>query len=653
MNDNQLLDRLRADLDEFVGLLGDAPDPSVLELAGPVPPRRPWVLVGAAAATLAVLVSGLVLLARDDTAEAPVATAGPDTVTSAVTAPPQPFEGMPVPPTPDGWQVVEWGDVRVSLPPELGVGPGPACSSTASDGSQLAITCGDRTLTILSGIVGTTIDAGVVRNGLTTELQPVPDLDGPTQLLIGDTQSVVRFTGFADDEIAAIVETVGVSSVWRAANEPPPPVPADWQTVQRDGYLFRVPADWRVTELPPELDPDVCGFAGDFSGVMIARGSLDASAINCAADSVLALPTDGVRVYPDDTGDGPRSLGNPYVSRIIDSVTPPQVILVGFGGDGTIGRTILGSLTVRDAPAPTVTTAPATPEPVTPWIQIEYQGEPYVIEIDQIPWPDDPDGWVPVEWGQIRFALPPELSPFDARTGCAASTWGEFDDHLRITCGDTAVEASTDLLADAPIVGAVDTIPVAEPDPDTIASPIYGGLRITGVDAATREGVFATTTVSTGFRSMNTYVGDDVSPWPTPDDWRWVRHGDIEFAVPPNWPVTSLSGDAADPDQCSFVNGDESLPGAIPTDAVLLGRGTVTSDADCDQPVLTPLRNGVRAFSTTEAERPSSVRAYDEADQALGGLRPSGIVVRVGVGADQLTSLTILGSIRPVEDETL
>lgn len=384
MNHDDLITRLRADLDAYVGEPGLAPALDEAAAFTPVRgPQRRWPLAAAAAATVAIVVAGLAVIARrGDPDVADVPTAPPATSVAPSDAP----RLMPVPPTPDGWQVVEWGDVRLSLPPDIEP-YGPGCTSAARDESTVIITCGDRELTILSGTAGGGVDPdrpGVQRNGLLTDLVPVPDLDDATQLLVDDTSSLVRFVGFAPDEIGAIADTVGVSSTWRVRLEPAPPVPDGWQTVEVDGFSFRVPGDWTVSELaPPELDFDVCGFVGVTSGVVIGRGSLDASAINCPAGRALVPPTDGVRVYPDDTGGGPRSLGNPYFSRILGSVTPPYVILVGLGGDGTIGRTILGSVIedARDpAPGSTAPETPVTTAPTAPTDDAVYETAGTVID---------------------------------------------------------------------------------------------------------------------------------------------------------------------------------------------------------------------------------------------------------------------------------
>ena len=359
MTDEQLLDRLRADLDDFVGEPGPAPGLDAVTVTSRRTGRSLWVMVGAAAATVAVVVGGLLVLTHDD-AEAPLATVAP-----------RPLDvPMPVPPTPAGWTVVEWGDVRLSLPPDLEP-YGPGCTSEADDDISVVITCAARVVTVVTRLAGG-LDPDrpiTVRNGLSTQLVPTPDLEeSSSQLLIGQTTSLVRLTGFTADEVTAIADTVGVSSFWRIGREPRLPVPDDWQTVDLPGLSFRVPADWSVTELTDvELDPDVCGYAGVTPEVSIGRGSMDRSTLDCVADTALVAATDGVRVLPDD--DGPVPLANPFVSVVVGSADPYQVVRIGLAGDGTIGRTIFDSVVETRIPAetvPTPTTVPTTTSAAVP-----------------------------------------------------------------------------------------------------------------------------------------------------------------------------------------------------------------------------------------------------------------------------------------------
>ena len=113
MNDDELLARFRHDLDEFAGPPSTPPALPLARSFTAPPAHRPWLLAGAAAATVAILVTGLVLLTRDEPAELELSPS------ASTTDPPQAADTLPVPPTPDGWVVVEWGDLRMSVPPEM------------------------------------------------------------------------------------------------------------------------------------------------------------------------------------------------------------------------------------------------------------------------------------------------------------------------------------------------------------------------------------------------------------------------------------------------------------------------------------------------------------------------------------------------------
>lgn len=382
MNDD-LLTALRADLDAFVGEPG--PPPAVPQL--PVArigdrPARPLLALGAAAATIAVVVTGLALIARRDDPDVgdtplPVPTT-PDATTPVMT--------MPVPPTPDGWTVVESGDLRVSLSPDMDPFAGACTTTPDTDAASVAIACGARTLTIGSvGVDGLDSTGATTRNGLTMQLTPVPDLGTATQLLVADTQSLVRFEGFDSDDVTAIVDTVGVSSKWRALNEPAPPVPDDWQTVTAPGVTVRVPQDWPIEELGrDEQRPGSCGFAGMTGGVTLALGVTEVAAPCPAAPPALAPPTDGVWLYelgPDET----VSIADehPVVDRYLSVDGHRYLVRVGFGVDGTVGRTILGSISGPDAPAPTVTTAPTTEPPVTAPLTVPTTTTPVTVPIPE------------------------------------------------------------------------------------------------------------------------------------------------------------------------------------------------------------------------------------------------------------------------------
>jgi hypothetical protein len=366
-----LIARLRADLDDFTADISSPPPmPVAGSKVGPgMRDRRRWIVTGIAAATVAVLIAGLALITHRGTAE----------LESAPTTPPDPPSGLPVPPSPAGWVLVEWGDVRLSLPPELDPFPRPDGSTgpcfSSGGGGILEVNCGDRVVTVFSGTVaaaGAGAAAGAADatgaaervNGLTVN-RTLLDCElcrQATELLLVETNSMVRLAGLDNADVDAVAATVGVSSKWRIANEPAPDVPDDWQAVELDGFSFEVPGDWPVTELPAAApDPERCGFRGVPAGVTIGRGAMDAATVRCSEPPVVTPASDGVRVYPLDPTEFLDQLGDhPVYDRTIALSSGMRYLLrVGLGGDGTIGRTILGSVVIS-SPS---TTAPPTTAP--------------------------------------------------------------------------------------------------------------------------------------------------------------------------------------------------------------------------------------------------------------------------------------------------
>lgn len=403
--DDALIAELRADLDAFAGAAGPAPDVPFAVRTARAPRRpRPWIMVGAAAATVAVLVTGLVLIANRDV-DPPEQADGPAT-TPAITPATAPVDSstpnatgpavapMPVPPTPDGWVVVEWGDVRMSLPPEIDPYDG-RCAATSDRDLVLTIACDGRVIEVLSGIVGgTPVDDTTIRNGLTTELGPVTDDPARTGLSIVETMSAVRFAGFTDAEVESIVATVGVSSRWRVANEPAPAVPDGWRHVGFDNIDLMIPDDWPSVSLTAgDVDPDACGFHTLGGVATFERGGATTAdggaSVSCAGQPpVIAPPSDGIRIYELEPGEkATNPPGYPYVEQSYDIAGEGRryLLRVGLGGDGTIGRTILGSVTVTPidgGPTGPESTAPATlpPSTTTPPIGEVYETMGTVID---------------------------------------------------------------------------------------------------------------------------------------------------------------------------------------------------------------------------------------------------------------------------------
>ena len=391
MNDDELLARFRHDLDEFAGPPSTPPTLPLARSFPAVPARHPWPLVGAATATVAILVTGLVLLTRDEPAELEVSPS------ASTTDPPQAAAALPVPPTPDGWVVVEWGDVRLSLPTALDPF-GDACTADSEREFVLTITCGSEQVHVLSGVAGTTLgDETAAVNGLTTERGPVPDQPTWSRVSFAETMSAIWFAGVTDEQIDAIAATAGVSSAWRAVNEAAPPVPVDWAPVEFEGVALRVPSDWLVSNVDPTApDPDRCQVIRSVSrGVAFGRGTFS-PADDCGR--LLAPPTDGVRIYVDDGTSVDDVPGEPLTHRVITRSDGERLVVrVGFGIDGTVGQTVLASIRPA-APTAVTTAAPRSGDP-------------------GLPVPPTPEGWQMVEWGDVRLSLPPELNPSGSDEG--------------------------------------------------------------------------------------------------------------------------------------------------------------------------------------------------------------------------------------------
>ena len=289
-----------------------------------------------------------------------------------------------MPPTPDGWVVVEWGDLRLSVPPEMSPFTDPAACTQES----LTLDCSALGFSIRRAVDPGFVlaDDDVTVNGL----QQARFADG---VLVRDLVLDVQFFGAPVDQVGMIADTVGVSSRWRATNEPAPPVPDGWRAVGFDNVQVRVPDEWpSVTIDPAAADPDICGFRGMETAATFERGGAVAS---CVDVPPVVPPSDGVRIYelrPGESVSNPP--GYPYREQAFEVPSDGRtyVVRVGFGVDGTIGRTILGSLSIHRVVGGAV-------GPVGP-----------VGEVG-LPVPPTPDGWQLVEWGDVRLSLPPELDP--------------------------------------------------------------------------------------------------------------------------------------------------------------------------------------------------------------------------------------------------
>jgi hypothetical protein len=411
LSDEALVHRLRADLDSFVG---DADlEPPVLTAGSRrrtrTTPRR--VMIGLAAASVVALVVGLANIGpRDDAGSAP--SDGPEPGEAAGAS-------LPVPPTPDGWTVVEWGDVRLSVPPELSPFDAANGCGSSNDGATMWIECEAGSVTVrLSTEPGD--GRGVVLNGLEVTRRS----DAITASRVGAEVMVEVAVDRIGASVDDVLDTVGVSSRWRADNEPAPPVPPGWVPVELGGIRMMVPPDWPVVELDPQgADPDVCGFAGLQPGVLVGRGVLE-TPVDCSVPPAIFAPSDGVRIFELDpelpSTDPP---GAPLVDlRMLgsDGGSTLYRIRIGFGVDGTIGRTILGSVAVPVTPGTTA------PPPIEDAPRTEAIGT--VLE--------SPDHGPQLCLGGVLDSLPPQCSGPDL----VGWTWDAIDGEQSAS-GTTWVEA--------------------------------------------------------------------------------------------------------------------------------------------------------------------------------------------------------------------
>ncbi len=338
--DDDLIRRLRVELDSLTADVPTTPPALVPTLVvarsigQPRRDRRRMIVLAAAMVALIAGIAGLVAVRRDDGAVGTPDTApssAPGVTYPAVTYPASPGAVHPTPVTPDGWDVVEWGNVRLSLPPDMSpfhVGNG--CAATPS-GNDLQIVCGDQSVRIhqaeQQGVATQT------SNGLHV-VWHTGDCTGCQTLDVFELAASITVSRNSDSP-RAVLDTVGASGSWRYANEVRPQVPLDWQLVTYHGVSIRVPHDWPTVQSSDAGFDDPC---------KIAAQTVVLGTATCA-DRSLQPPIDGVRLFqaepPLTTHAGwPEQ----QVSAQFDGA-PSVVLEVGYGTDPSIGLAILSSFT--------------------------------------------------------------------------------------------------------------------------------------------------------------------------------------------------------------------------------------------------------------------------------------------------------------------
>ncbi|HWM19327.1 MAG TPA: hypothetical protein VNO51_06550 [Ilumatobacteraceae bacterium] len=347
-HDEPIVSRLRDGLDGLTSTVRTTAPPldePNARVTSPAAGGHQWTRLIAAAAVVAALVAGFVWLGRGGDGDRLQSTDAPASTDATVTAPPDgdgAAPGLPVPATPAGWVVVEWGDVRLSLPPSLS--PYDSANGCLVDTSaRLVVSCDQDSVTV-APIADATRATETVHNGLPAFLD-VPTCEGcPVALGLPslDLEVVARVDG--DTALAEqIVASVGVSGRWRASNEQLPAVPPDWMWVERRGIEIAVPPTWRTLTLDQnDADPDVCGYFIEPETVMLGEGQLDIP-VDCSASGPVYRLTDGVRIFVDA---GAVDADDPAFPAV-DAAAPGDgglTVRVGMGVDSTIGLTILGSI---------------------------------------------------------------------------------------------------------------------------------------------------------------------------------------------------------------------------------------------------------------------------------------------------------------------
>lgn len=335
--DDDLIDRLRAELDSLTADVSGAPPglpTDSLSSVVAMPPRRDRrrVLVLAAAMIALIAAVAALVVRKGDDAVGSVDSA-PGTASVVTLAPPA-VAAHPIPSSPQGWDLVEWGNVRLSLPPDMSpYHTGNGCVVTS--GTDLEVVCGDESVSISSAPGDAITDQFV--NGLRASWT-AGECVGCETLVVPELTSTVTVRRHDDGAANSIVATVGPSGTWRYGYEIRPAPPADFTTVNFEGASLRFPTDWRVQSVGRnEASP--CP-----SAVIPNTVLLDLGIPSTCDDPLLHPPTDGVRLYlaepPIDTHPGwPEQT----VGMEFGGAAPTVVMRVGYGVDPSIGLTILSS----------------------------------------------------------------------------------------------------------------------------------------------------------------------------------------------------------------------------------------------------------------------------------------------------------------------
>ena len=255
--DEELIDRLRAELDSLTADISGAPPglPTVsLASVVAMPPRRDRRRVLVLAAAMIALIGAVAALVaiRHDNGAVGSPDSSPDTA-SVVTLAAAPVSAHPIPLSPEGWDPVEWGNVRLSLPADMSpFHTGNGC--VANTETDLEIVCGDESVRI------STAPRDAATDEIVTGLHAARiagECIGCQTALLPELASTVTVRRHSDAAANAILDTVGPSGTWRYGNEVRPTPPDDFTTVRFQGVSIRFPSDWRVQAVA-EGEPSPC-----------------------------------------------------------------------------------------------------------------------------------------------------------------------------------------------------------------------------------------------------------------------------------------------------------------------------------------------------------------------------------------------------------
>ncbi|HEY7625785.1 MAG TPA: hypothetical protein VH761_01910, partial [Ilumatobacteraceae bacterium] len=325
--DDELIQRMCSQLDVLAaGVSPIAPDLDVhpvVSVGGRRPsPRRRLVVVAAASLALVVGAAGL-LMTRGDGSAVGDEHSTPETLAPVVTRATEPQVAHPTSPSPAGWDLLDWGNVRISLPPDLSpFRPGNGCQAVANEQAR-SITCGDQWVRIVPAELTAVPDEVV--NGLhvvlrTDECDRCQTID-IYELAVSVT---VRWT---TDSPLKVTDTIGPSGTWRYQNEPRSGARLDWQEVSFHGASIRVPQGWFVETVGP-TEPSPC--PGDLGANVVL---LDDGLPTDCDQPLLRAPRDGARLHRVDL---PLAVHPGWAEQQIVSGSGTKDLLaltVGYGSD--------------------------------------------------------------------------------------------------------------------------------------------------------------------------------------------------------------------------------------------------------------------------------------------------------------------------------